>query len=170
MFDSSMLRLLALIVVFAILLKLLALSRSKKIAYPYELQPILTSAECKFRTALLECLPDYAVLQCKVRLADFLKVVAKGSEWRSSFNRVSQKHVDFLVTDAVGLPLVAIELDDSTHRRVQRTILSDDFKNKALDAAGLPLIRVPVRRQYDSKLLTQLIDEAIDHEGNQASA
>jgi hypothetical protein len=63
----------------------------------------------------------------KVRLADLL-YLPKGTQGRqAAFNRIQSKHVDFLLCskDAVR-PLLAIELDDSSHgeqSRITRDVL-----------------------------------------------
>jgi hypothetical protein len=44
-------------------------------------------------------------------------------------------------------PLLAIELDDSSHNRPERED-ADEFLDAAFDAAALPLVRVPARHSY----------------------
>ncbi len=47
-------------------------------------------------------------------------------------------------------PVFGIELDDASHRRSSRQV-RDEFVENACKAAGLPLLRVPVQREYNSR-------------------
>ncbi len=83
----------------------------------YLKQSLFTPAERSF-LGVLESLgmPEYRIM-AKVRLADIFGV-KKGQGWRSAFNRISAKHVDFLlVRQSDGAPILGIELDDSSHDR-----------------------------------------------------
>jgi hypothetical protein len=51
---------------------------------------------------------------------------------------------DLLVCDQDALPLLAIELDDASHRRSDRR-RADETKDRASRYAGLPLVRWNVR-------------------------
>ena len=96
-----------------------------------------------------------------VRLAD-LVYIERGTEKRQSyFNRIQSKHIDFVLCDRNDIkPILAIELDDSSHRRADR-IARDEFVDNALAQAGLPLLRVPVRANYDPAELRNQIQDAI---------
>lgn len=63
-------------------------------------------------------------------------------------NRIDRKHVDFVLCDRQTLAVVAIiELDDSSHKR-SRAKRGDETKNKALAAAGIPMVRIAAKRGY----------------------
>jgi hypothetical protein len=47
-------------------------------------------------------------------------------------------------------PLLGIELDDSSHNRNNRQE-RDDFVDRVFQAAGLPLLRLPVQREYNTR-------------------
>lgn len=108
---------------------------------------LLTKNELAFYLVLERIIPDEAVVLPKVRLADIFST-AGGRRNQGDFNRISARHVDFLVCEQESFrPLFAIELDDRSHTmpdRVQR----DAFVNSLFDAAGLPLVRVPARGRY----------------------
>jgi very-short-patch-repair endonuclease len=91
---------------------------------------------------------EYRILG-KVRLADIIRP-RKGlsnSARASAFNRISGKHVDFAICDLRTLQVVGVvELDDSSHRRNSRH--GDKVKDKALAAAGVPIVRIPAQRGY----------------------
>jgi len=67
------------------------------------------------------------------------------------FNRIAQKHSDFLVCDPVTMkPLFGIELDDASHKQNDRQE-RDEFVEIVCNVAGSPLLRLPVQREYNSR-------------------
>lgn len=130
---------------------------------PYQKQKsVLTPAERQFYEALKPAVGMQYVVGIKMRMADLLSVTAKGSDYQSARNRISQKHVDFVLLSAETLtPVVAIELDDSSHakeKRKQRDALVDQIYT----AAGLPILHVPVTGKYSSQQLAALIQSKIE--------
>jgi hypothetical protein len=86
-----------------------------------------------------------------MRMADLLSVglVASRSALAQAFNRISAKHVDYVVCRSDTLKVVAaVELDDRSHDFVTRQ-LRDAFLAGALASVGVRLVRVPVRSNYD---------------------
>jgi len=72
------------------------------------------------------------------------------------------KHVDFLLCNKWTLePLLAIELDDKSHRQYDRRE-TDEFKNKAFALAKLPLLRVTIQKNYPRRELREKIIVEID--------
>jgi len=68
-------------------------------------------------------------------------------------NKIARKHLGFLLYDRESLkPLLAIELDDSSHNRPDRQA-RDKFVDGVFAAAGLPLLHVPVSYSYPTKKL-----------------
>ncbi|MGH7242876.1 MAG: DUF2726 domain-containing protein, partial [Phycisphaerales bacterium] len=57
------------------------------------------------------------------------------------------------------------ELDDKSHTREDRQ-QRDDFVNRALQAAGIPLLRIPAASTYNPAALEQLIRAAINPVSN----
>lgn len=134
---------------FTILLSLFGRGRT---TFPYERSgPLFTAAERAFLAVLDRAAGDDFLIFGKVRLADLLKP-SKGlprQQFLQALNRVTSKHVDFVLCDPDTYEIVAaIELDDRSHGS-QNARSRDEFKNGALTAAGIPLLRVPVRRSYD---------------------
>ena len=83
----------------------------------------------------------------KVNLGDIFFVATPGAP-RSATNRISQKHVDYLVCDPRTLtPLFAVELDDRSHDRPDRQA-RDRLVDDVFATAHLPLVRVPVQHAY----------------------
>jgi very-short-patch-repair endonuclease len=127
--------------------------------YTYSCQKSLfTRAELLFYRALQDATVNHYQILGKVRVADVLKPQTKNrSDWQRAFNKISAKHFDFLLCDPKNLKvLAAIELDDSSHRQVER-VKRDDFLNQAVASAGLPLLRFPVQAIYDVKAIQQHI-------------
>lgn len=90
------------------------------------------------------------VIFAKVRLEDLLIVPDRGdlSRHQSARGRVKSRHLDFVLCDAATTrPLLAIELDDRSHDR-ERSRHGDETKNKALESAGLPMLRVKASSRY----------------------
>lgn len=132
--------------------------------FPYEKQPALfTPAERAFLLVLLQVLPGDYLLFGKVRLADILKVKDKldGSQRWRAFNKISAKHLDFVICRRNDLSVAgAIELDDSSHNRPERQA-RDIFVDAALAAAGVPILHVKVSRQYPLPKLKQELAEKL---------
>ncbi len=120
-----------------------------------------SKAERSFFGVLQQAVDNQYAIFSKVRLSDLL-YVPKGTEsWQSHFNRIGSKHVDFVLCDPEQVrPTLVIELDDASHGRAKRQE-RDAFVDKALAAGGLPILRVPAKRHYDSNGLAQSIRNAI---------
>lgn len=113
---------------------------------------LLSKGELAFYHALRGVLPAGLIVSFKVRLSDVIN--CPGDAWRQGFGaRISQKHLDFVVVDA-GTTAVrfVIELDDKTHARRDRRE-RDDFVDRALGTAGVPILRVPAAASYDPAAL-----------------
>ena len=120
-------------------------------ALPYRLRDdFLSPAEFSFYKVLSSLAGTRLTIQSKVRLADVF-FVARPNENIAYFNRIAQKHLDFLVCDSVAMkPLFGVELDNSSHKRNDRQE-RDDFVESVCKVAGLPLLRLPVQREYNSR-------------------
>lgn len=117
--------------------------------YPYiSSSSLLTKAELNFFKVLTLTLLDTDYYICPmVRLADVLQVY-NSNNYQSHFNRIRSKHIDFLLCDKYTFkPLIAIELDDSSHNFDNR-IERDDFLNAAFYSAGLKLVRFKAYHSY----------------------
>lgn len=126
-------------------------------ALPYRLRDdFLSPAEFSFYKVLSSLVGTRLTIQSKVRLADVF-FVARPNENIAYFNKIAQKHLDFLVCDSVTMkPLFGIELDDSSHKRNDRQE-RDEFVESVCKVAGLPLLRLPVQREYNSREITAQI-------------
>ena len=117
----------------------------------YEAIPaLLTAAERSFFGVLQQALASDYQIFAKVRLADIVRPIKSPSRsgWQSAFNRITGKHVDFVLCDSERLGIVAVvELDDRTHERLERGV-RDSLVDSALADAGIPILRVSARQAY----------------------
>ena len=115
--------------------------------WPFSMRRPLSDPEQVLYFRLCEALPDHIVL-AQVGLSRFI-AVRRGHDARAWHNRINRMSVDFLVCSRDASVVAAIELDDTSHRQIDR-VLADDKKEKALDAAGVRLIRWNVNAMPDA--------------------
>lgn len=96
------------------------------------------------------------ILFSKVRLADIVEPIGKGSNWQSQFNRIRSKHVDFILCDLPSIkPVLVIELDDNSHNKPDRQE-RDTFVDRVLEQAGIPIIHTKDSSKIDEKIKATL--------------
>lgn len=122
--------------------------------YLYTPAKVMSKAEQILYFRLKDALPDHIVL-AQVALS---RVVTprKGQNFLAAFRSISQKSLDFVVCNKDGSVLAAIELDDDSHKRNDRT-KADAAKNNALESAGVKLIRWDVRSIPDEGEIKALV-------------
>jgi hypothetical protein len=149
---SNWIILLLLLVIISLSLALFKKKAGKgPVDFPYQSKEVLCSpAERSFMGALEKVVGNGFRVFAKVRLADIVEV-NKGlppSERQSAFNRISRKHLDFVICNSGDLSIVgAVELDDKSHRKTGRQE-RDQFLEKALQAADVPILRVKAQNAY----------------------
>ena len=124
---------------------------------------LLTPAERAFFGVLRQAAGKDFVLFAKVRLGDILQVErgVDGKRRFAAFGRISSKHADFVLCDPRTFQVaVVIELDDRSHRLPSRR-QRDEFFDAALAKASVPLLRVPVARNYSSDALREGLTETL---------
>lgn len=131
--------------------------------YAYERAPLFSPAERSFLGVLDQALgTEYRVFG-KVRVADVL-AVARGTDAakrRSAFNRISAKHLDFVVCAPDDLRvLCAIELNDASHKQAVRRD-RDDMVAEACRSAELPLVFFTAKRAYSIAEVHEAVRQAI---------
>lgn len=120
---------------------------------------LLSPAERDFYDALRQAVgPNYLIF-AKVRLLDLLWLPQNLSNRQTHMNRVQAKHVDFVLCHPqTAAPVLVIELDDASHQLPERQE-RDIFLNEVLRVAGIPLLRVPVRKSFSAPALRgQILD------------
>ena len=137
------------VVVAGVLLLAFFLRRAKPEELPYFARGyLLSKGEHVFYQALRKALPPGLAVMMKVRLSDVIN--CSGAAWKAGYgSRISQKHLDFVLIDATSTAVrLVVELDDRTHQRKDRR-LRDEFVDRALGTAGVPVLHVPAAASYD---------------------
>ena len=114
--------------------------------WPLYAKKILTQPEQVLYHRLVKSLPNHDIF-AQVQLSRALGV-KKGFSFHEWNNRINRMSLDFVVCTKDSSIVTAIELDDSTHERKDR-IDTDNKKQKALDAAGIRLVRWNVKNLPD---------------------
>jgi len=82
-------------------------------------------------------------------------------------NKIDRKHVDFLLCNPKAVrPFLGIELDDKSHQRNDRQE-RDQFVDQVFAAAGIPLVRVPVKHTYSLQEVQALLQPYIQLDASQ---
>lgn len=119
--------------------------------WPYRRRKYLLSrAEFSFFRVLQSVAAENDWVVCpKVNLNDLL-YLAKGTENRMAWlNKINRKHADFVLCDAQTMqPVMVVELDDKSHQSASAQKRDAD-KDRALAAAGLPIVRIPAAKGYE---------------------
>lgn len=74
------------------------------------------------------------------------------------FNKISQKHIDFVLCDKKSLEiLLAIEYDGKYHIYNEKARHNDEEKNTICKTAGLPLLRISTNGDFTVESLRQIV-------------
>ncbi len=125
---------------------------SKQTLSAFEVAPSLwvTASEAAFFGVLVRHMPRGFHVHGKVRLEDIIRVrrdVTGEARWKLR-GRVKSRHVDYLITDRAGRPVLAIELDGSAHDP-KKPPESDRVKTALCQAVDLRLLRIRVGEDFD---------------------
>lgn len=120
----------------------------------YYAKTLLTKSEQAFYYVLIDAVKHRYYVTPQVRLADIIQ--PRQINW-NTLRPITSKGVDFVLCDPeTFMPLIVIELDDSSHRMEHRQ-RRDVFVNEALRGAGIKVIRQPVQKNYDRAQLVEAI-------------
>lgn len=134
----------------------------EKSPYRYQKTDFLMSrAEHKFFDILIESVGDRCYVFPQIHLATILDHKIVGQNWRGAFRHIDEKSIDFVLCDKAYIkPLLAIELDDQTHNRVDRKKRDSEVES-ILKEAGLSLLRFENHGNFDKIEITKRISEII---------
>lgn len=121
---------------------------------------VLTFRERIFFKVLLQAAENQYQVFVKVRLADVVWLANEPKDRKDHIYQILCKHLDFVVCRNGQEPELAIELDDSSHKKYDHQ-LSDQTKEKILQMAGLPLVRIKVQEKYDVQELREMMQKTI---------
>lgn len=154
----------AYLLVAAILLAIVYMMRRLAAAneFPYRARgQLLTAGELRFYRLLYSLVKDQYAIFAMVRLADLIEVDKDSPKRGEHQGKINSKHVDFVLCDLDNLqPKLAIELDDKSHESPDRQA-RDIFVNQVFEAAGIPLVRVPVQASYKAEEIKKAIFERL---------
>ncbi len=113
---------------------------------------VFSAAERSFLGVLEGVLPDGVTWMGKIRLGDVF-VTRKGltpSRRSAAWNRINQKHVDFLLVSMRDfVPLAGIELDDKSHEEDDRK-RRDAFVDEVFRSSSVPLLHIAAQAAYNA--------------------
>lgn len=134
--------------------------KQEEIEYKDEVFPfyakkyVLSRAEQTLYFRLVKTLPDHIIL-AQVQLSQLL-MVEKGNNFQYWFNRINRMSCDFVICNKASNIIAVIELDDATHEREDRQ-KADAKKDKALNAANIPIIRWQAKSLPDEETIKNTI-------------
>ncbi len=123
---------------------------------------LLTPAEQLFYEQLDLVIDGRLQILSKVRLADLIQVESRQPEERNRvFRRIASKHVDFVLAEPGNLtPVLAIELDDSSHDRADRRE-RDEYLQELFETVKFPLLRIKASASYNRRALVDALEQAL---------
>lgn len=107
----------------------------------YEKRELLTKAETKFYKFLREIVPDNFIILMKTGLWAIIKS-------KKNWQKIAQKHLDFIIVRQDLSICAVIELDDSSHE-TKRAAERDEQKNLILKTAGIEIVRIKLAQNYE---------------------
>lgn len=134
----------------------------KKPLYKYNRKDFLiTRPEHEFFDILIEILGNKYHVFTQVHLPTILEHKIKGQTWKAAFSHINGKSVDFVICDKLYIkPLLAIELDDKSHDRLDR-IERDSEVERMLQEAGMPLLRFGNNGLFNKEEISRLVLEKL---------
>ncbi len=113
---------------------------ARELRHAYQPRPLFSAHERAAYKALREMTDELGlVLFVKVRLLDLAEPKPRHRKYQLYLNKVSAKHVDFVVCNAKSEPKLVIELDDFTHDTPSR-MARDEFVDTVLESCGYGVV------------------------------
>jgi len=123
---------------------------------PYKRKNIMTEAELNFFRQLEEKYSSQYYIIPQVLLSSIVDVdlPKRFFAYRGYRSKIDKKTIDFVLFDKQNYnPVLAIELDDSSHLRADRQI-RDHFIDEILNKIGVKIIHVKIANSYDLSLIS----------------
>lgn len=160
--------LLAVVVAVVLIALLLRHSVRDREEWPFYAKRPLSAPEQVLYHRLVKSLPECIVL-AQVQVSRLIGV-KKGYNFHEWNNRINRLSVDFVVCKKDSTMIAAIELDDSSHQKLNRRE-TDQKKDRAFKSAGVPLMRWSVKALPDeSAIRAALAAQAQSNEGRVADS
>lgn len=131
--------------------------------WPFAPMPFMTDSEVRFFARLQEALPEHFIF-AQVQLSRLIQATDQADQ-KFWFNRICRMSADYVVVhrDAQRI-LAVIELDDWTHERPDRR-RADAKKDKAIQSAGLPMLRFDGRKMPEVMQLRREVLKSMQDAG-----
>lgn len=125
-------------------------------------ESFLTPAEQNFYHVLSKVVSSDYLLFSKTRMSDLLYLPKlSNKDYYHYQNKIQSKHVDFLLCDKESTkPVLAIELDDSSHLKASR-VSRDSFVDEIFESARLPILHIRASSSYLSDEISQQIQASM---------
>lgn len=115
---------------------------------------VMTQNELKFYETLCKAVDGCKIIP-QAHLSMFLNHKVRGQSWSGAFSKINGKSVDFLICSNSMKPVMAIELDDSTHNSPKRQ-KRDIFVNSIINNADIALLRFEANK-WNDKIIKQKV-------------
>ncbi|MFA6982087.1 MAG: DUF2726 domain-containing protein [Patescibacteria group bacterium] len=123
---------------------------------------LLTAPEHDLFDTLMKVAGDQYYIFPQVHLSTLFDHKIFGQGWRGALSHIQRKSVDFVICDKEHIkPLLAIELDDSSHDEEDR-IERDEEVEGIFEQAGVPLLRFKNRDRMNIDLVSSKIRGILD--------
>ena len=129
--------------------------------FPYERKKsFLTQNEIAYYKVLQMIFGNRYLLFAQVNVFDLCDVLDRPFN-QGAVNRINRLRVDFVLCHPRTFkPMIAIELDDSTHDRMHRR-KRDGFLDEVFRVVGMKLVRQRARLTYSVAEVTQTVEAAL---------
>ena len=112
---------------------------------------LMNGSESALFFELQKQLPSSYHIFPNMRLADIVESV-NGHGFYKRRNKILPRHIDFVICDSFFKPMMAIELNGSSHNRLDRMEIDEEKKN-ILEEAQIPLITVKAGDNFTESVL-----------------
>jgi hypothetical protein len=123
-------------------------------AFPYVKKNVMSPTELKLYGRLVSAFPNYLVFT-QVQLSQAVKAPSGMDQFKWN-NRINRMSLDFVICEKSSNPICVIELDDKTHLR-DSVKIRDEKKDKALNTAEIPIVRIKVAEMPTVAQLPKLL-------------
>lgn len=122
----------------------------------------MSRAEHECYDTLIKAIGNEYNIFPQVHLPTIVDQKVVGQNWNAAFRHISQKSVDYVLTDKNYLsPKLVIELDDQTHERQDRKDRDIEVE-RVLQDAGMPILRLENHGHFDPTEIAQKIHSIIN--------
>lgn len=122
---------------------------------------VMTKPENDFFDTLTEVVGSNFYVFPQMHLSSILDHTTVGQSWKGAFSTINQKSVDYVIcSKAYRQPLLAIELDDSSHDTEDREQRDANVAHM-LAEAHIPLIRFRNVRSLSKEEISQRVHEKL---------